>query len=267
MIPSIVEREPSMSSPVDERWVRRFRDDDRCETKLVCFPPAGAGASTFRTWPMGMPTDIGVLAVRYPGREDRFGEPFPSRLEALADDIADALDGLTRHRLVLFGHSMGASVAHEVALRFQERGCPPAALCVSGRRPTHALAGRQMISGTDEEIIAHVVSFDASRAAVFADPDLREIVLPAVRADYHLVDDYPGGRRPPLDCPVYGYTGDDDTEVTPEQMRGWAELTHDAFRLQVLPGGHFYLRAEEAALLADLSDVLGDIKSRTKAAS
>ncbi|MEU5958594.1 alpha/beta fold hydrolase [Streptomyces sp. NPDC047525] len=256
-----------MSSPVDERWIRRFRDDERCETKLVCFPPAGAGASTFRTWPMGMPSDIGVLAVRYPGREDRFGDRFPSRLEALADDIADALDGLTRHRLVLFGHSMGASVAHEVALRFQERGCPPAALCVSGRRPTHALAGRQMISGTDEEIIAHVVSFDASRAAVFADPDLREIVLPAIRADYHLVDDYSGGRRPPLDCPVYGYTGDDDPEVTPEQMRGWAELTLDAFRLRVLPGGHFYLRAEEAALLADLSDVLGDIKVGTKTAS
>ncbi|MER5212544.1 alpha/beta fold hydrolase [Streptomyces sp. NPDC002838] len=256
-----------MSSPVEERWIRRYRDDDGYETKLVCFPAAGAGASAYRTWPVGLPSDIGVLAVRYPGREDRFGDPFPARLEALADDIADALGELTRHRLVLFGHSMGASLAHEVALRFQERGCPPAALCVSGRRPTHALAGRQMISRTDAEIIAHVVGFDASRAAVFADPDLREIVLPAVRADYQLVDDYSGGRRPPLDCPVYGYTGDNDSEVTPEQMRGWAELTRGTFRLRVLPGGHFYLRAEEATLLADLSDVLGDIKFRTKIVS
>ncbi|AOR31528.1 thioesterase [Streptomyces fodineus] len=256
-----------MSGPVGERWLRRYRDDDGCETKLVCFPSAGSGASAYRTWPAGLPSDVGVLAVRYPGREDRFGDRFPTALEALADDIADALGELTRHRLVLFGHSMGASVAHEVALRFQEQGRPPAALCVSGRRPTHALAGRQMISGTDEEIIAHVVSFDASRAAVFADPGLREIVLPAVRADYHLVDDYSGGPRPLLDCPVYGYTGDDDSEVTPEQMRRWGELTHHAFRLRVLPGGHFYLRAEEAALLADLRDVLSDIKSRMNTAS
>ena len=245
-----------MRSPVEERWLRRYRDDDECETKLVCFPPAGAGASAFRTWARGLPPDVGVLAVRYPGREDRFGDPFPSGLEALADEIADALGELTRYRLVLFGHSMGASVAHEVSLRFQDRGCPPAALCVSGRRPTHALAGRQMISGTDEEIIAHVVSFDASRAAVFADTDLREIVLPAVRADYHLVDDYSGGPRPLLECPVYGYTGDDDSEVTPEQMSRWAELTRGEFRLLVLPGGHFYLRFEEPALLADLSEVL-----------
>ncbi|MGV9316238.1 thioesterase II family protein [Streptomyces sp. NPDC003691] len=253
-----------MSGPAEDRWLRRYRDDDECGTKLVCFPAAGGGASAYRTWSAGLPSDTGVLAVRYPGREDRFDDAFPPRLEALADEIAEALGELTRHRLVLFGHSMGASVAHEVALRFQERGRPPAALCVSGRRPTHALAGRQMISGTDEEIIAHVVGFDANRAAVFADPDLREIVLPAVRADYHLVDDYSGGHRPLLDCPVYGYTGDRDSEVTPEQMGRWAELTHDTFRLLVLPGGHFYLRAEENALLTDLSKVLDDIKSRTR---
>ena len=55
--------------------------------------------------------------------------------------------------------------------------------------------------------------------------------------------------------------------MTPEQMRGWADMTHDTFRLWVLPGGHFYLRAEEAALLADLRDVLGHIKYRMEAAS
>jgi pyochelin biosynthetic protein PchC len=249
-----------MSSPAEEQWVRRFRDSDRCLTKLICFPHAGGSASAYRTWPRGLPSDIGVLAVRYPGREDRLGDPFSSGLEALADEIADALGELKRNRLVLFGHSMGASVAQEVALRFQEQGCPPAALCVSGRRPPHALDGERKYFGTDEEIIADIVRFDPSRAVLLADPDLREVVLPAIRADLRLVDGYQGGRRPPLDCPVYGFTGDSDPEVTPEHMRGWADMTHDAFRLRVLPGGHFYLRAEEAALLADLSDVLAYVK-------
>ncbi len=208
-----------------------------------------------------------MLAVRYPGREDRLGDPFPSGLEALADDLADSLAGLTRHRLVLFGHSMGASVAHEVALRLQERGCPPAALCVSGRRPPHTLEARRQRFDTDEELIADVLQFDASGAEVFADPDLREIVLPAIRADYRLVEEYAGGGRPPLDCPVYGYTGVDDPEVTPEQMRRWADMTHHPFRLRVLPGGHFYLSSEQAALLADLREVLYLVKHRTRTAS
>ncbi|MFI6339613.1 thioesterase II family protein [Streptomyces sp. NPDC050535] len=256
-----------MSSSPAERWIRRFRDDDGCETKLVCFPHAGGWASAYRTWPLGLPSDIGVLAVRYPGREDRMGDPFPSGLEALADDIADALGELTPHRLALFGHSMGASVAHEVALRLQERGEPPAALCVSGRRPTHELDGQRKFFGPDEKLVADIVRADASRAPVFADPEMRELVLPAVRADCRLVDDYPGGPRPPLDCPVYGYTGDRDPEVTVERMRGWADLTRDAFRLRVLPGGHFYLRDEETALLADIGEVLHHIKYRTEAAS
>lgn len=256
-----------MTSPGLEQWIRRFRDDDESGTKLVCFPHAGGWASAYRTWSLGLPSDTGLLAVRYPGREDRYDDPFPLGMEVLADDIADALAELTRYRLVLFGHSMGASVAHEVALRLQQRGCPPAALCVSGRRPPHALQGMRRLSGTDEEIIADILRFDESRAPVFADPDLRDLVLPAVRADYRLVDDYRGGLRPPLGCPVYGYTGDADSEVTPQQMRGWADMTHEDFRLRVLPGGHFYLIAEEAALLADLSDVLSSLKRRTQAAS
>lgn len=256
-----------MTNPSEGQWIRRFRDDAACAMKLVCFPHAGGTANAYRTWPLGLPSDISVLAVRYPGREDRLGDPLPSGLEALADEIADVLGEVTTHRLVLFGHSMGASVAHEVALRLQGRGRAPAALCVSGRQPPHALHDQRKLFGPDEKIIADVVRFDASRAVVFADPALREMVLPSVRADYRMVDDYRGGRRPPLDCPIYGYAGADDPEVTPERMRGWADMTHGAFRLLVLPGGHFYLRAEEAALLADLSDALAYIKLRTKAAS
>ncbi|WP_239164744.1 thioesterase II family protein [Actinoplanes palleronii] len=249
-----------------QRWLRRFRDDDGCDAKLVCFPHAGGWASAYRTWAVGLPADVGVLAIRYPGREDRLGDPFPARLEALADDIADALADVPRDRLVLFGHSMGATVAHEVALRLQAWGGAPAGLCVSGRRPPQSLHGQRLFSGTDEEIIADVLRFDESRAAVFADPDLRELVLPAVRADYRLVDDYPAGNRPTLDCPIYGYTGADDPEVTREQMHGWGDLTRAAFRLRVLPGGHFYLKDEETALLADLGGVLASIKDRTATA-
>ncbi len=254
-----------MRSPLEELWIRRFRDHEGCGTKLVCFPHAGGWASTYRTWPSGLPSDVGVLAVRYPGREDRLDDPFPAGLEALADTVTAALADLTRQRLVLFGHSMGASVAHEVALRLHAMGCPPAALCVSGRRPPHFLADRSGRFETDEQIIADVVRFDETRAAVFADAGLREVVLPAVRDDYRLVNGYSRGRRPPLECPVYAWTGDHDSEVTPEQMEGWAEMTHGAFRLRVLPGGHFYLKAEEARLLADLGGVLGRLDRRTQA--
>ncbi len=255
-----------MTSQVEERWIRRFRDGDGYETKLVCFPHAGAVAGMYRTWPSGLPSDVGVLAVRYPGREERFDDPIPAGLEALADDIADALGELARQRVVLFGHCFGATVAHEVALRLQDRGYPPAALCVSGTQPPHLLAGERVVPTDDEDIIAHVVSLDASRAAAFDDPEMREAVLPAVRGDYGLVGGYSGGSRPPLACPVYAYAGGEDSEVTPQEIERWADMTDGAFRLRVLPGGHFYLKPEEATLLADLTDVLDVVRSATTTA-
>jgi pyochelin biosynthesis protein PchC len=244
-----------MRTLMRDRWIRHFRDGGTCTTKLVCFPHAGGWASAYRSWAAGLPADVGVLGVRYPGREDRLGEPFASGMEALADDVADALDELDEpagQRLVLFGHSMGASVAHEVAIRLQQRGRPPVALCVSSRLPPRSLVDQPRFGGTDDEIIAEIVRQDGTRTEVFADPDLREFVLPAIRADLELVNDYRCGPRPLLDCPVFGYVGASDYAVSREQMRGWADVTRGSFRLRVLPGGHFHLRTAEAELLADL---------------
>ncbi|MFE3263624.1 thioesterase II family protein [Streptomyces sp. NPDC059215] len=252
-----------MRSHVEEQWLRSFRDGDEGETKLVCFPHAGGVTGAYRTWSTGLPSDIDVMAVRYPGREERFDDPFPPGLEDLADDIAEALAELTQHRLVLFGHCMGGWVAYEVALRLQQQGRPPAALCVSGRRPPHEPAGSQMRYGSDEDIIAHAVSLDAGSSAVFENPDLREAVLPAIRADYRLTEEYSGGPRPQLHCPIYGYAGEDDPEMSPEEMRGWADITDYSFRLRVLPGGHFYLKSEEATLLPDLRKILDSVKFDT----
>ncbi|ROP31331.1 thioesterase II family protein [Couchioplanes caeruleus] len=244
-----------MRTRVRDRWLRRFRDGEGCTTKLVCFPHAGGWASAYRTWPAGLPADVGVLAVRYPGREDRIGEPSPSSLEALADDVADALDEQAGHRLVLFGHSMGASVAYEVAVRLHQRGRPPVALCVSARLPPKALVDQPRFDATDDEIIAAIVRQDESRTEVFADLELREFALPAIRADLELVNDYRGGPRPALDCPVFGYAGESDAAVGREQMRGWADVTRGPFRLRVFPGGHFYLRTEETRLLTAMAQV------------
>lgn len=244
-----------METLLRDRWLRRYRDGAGCTTKLVCFPHAGGWASAYRTWPAGLPADVGVLGVRYPGREDRLGEPFPSSLEELADDLAEALGELAGHRLVLFGHSMGASVAHEVAIRLQRRGHPPVALCVSARLPPRALAQQPRFAGTDDEIIAEIVRQDDSRTEVFADPELRKLVLPAIRADLELVDRYRGGCGPTLECPVYGYVGAYDPSISREHMRGWADVTRGSFRLRAFPGGHFYLRSEESRLLAGLTAV------------
>lgn len=229
----------------DLRWFRKVTSPVAPSARLVCFPHAGGTAGVFHGWGAHVPDDVEVLAVRYPGRQERLAEPCIDSMAPLADAISAALgDGVPT---VLFGHSMGASVAHEVAMRRRV-----AMLVVSARVPPHLLRPRDVHLGGDDAIIADVKRLGAASADVLDDPELRELVLPAVRADYRLVGTYSPGRLPPIDVPVVGFAGEHDPGIRPSDMAEWATATTAGFDLEVFPGGHFYLLRHEADLVVSI---------------
>ncbi|GAA1429179.1 alpha/beta fold hydrolase [Streptomyces thermospinosisporus] len=221
------------------------------ERRLVCFPHAGGAASFFRPWSQYADPATELLAVQYPGRENRFREALIPTMDPLASAVTEALLALPPLPTVLFGHSMGAAVAYETLLRLQQAGAGHfTRLCVSGKSPDGA-AGRAV--RTDEEVVEAVRSLGGTHAAVLDDPDLRELLLPAIRNDYRLIDGY--RRRadaPLLRADVHALTGDRDPQVTPEQAARWGALASGSFTLTVLEGDHFYLvpAAERVARLA-----------------
>ncbi|MET9258053.1 alpha/beta fold hydrolase [Streptomyces sp. NPDC003717] len=222
-------------------WLRRYHDTEGAPVRLVCFPFAGGSASYFFGLSRLLAPDIEVLAVQYPGRQDRHTEPCLESVAALADGVAARLpaDGKP---FALFGHSLGAIVAFEVARRLRDAGGPglPERLFASG-----GLARPYRPSGTavlgDADILAHLREMGGTDERFFTSPELQELILPALRADYRAVAAYepPGPER--LACPVSALIGDADDRTTPEQAATWQERTSAAFDLHVLPGGHFYL--------------------------
>lgn len=240
------------SSTHTELWLSRFRPIAQPRLRLVCFAHAGGGPGAFRSWPDDLPGDVEVYGVRYPGRQDRLADAPIDRMEPLVTAIAEALEPLLDRPVALFGHSMGAWVAYEVALHLSEhRAVDVETLIVSGLVAPHRREPDP--KRDDEELIREVIRLGGCDAELFEHPELRELVLPAIRADFELGRAYLPARRRQLNCPVLACSGTQDTEASDEGVQAWAELTTGRFVRRSFDGAHFYLVDEQTAVLRELS--------------
>jgi surfactin synthase thioesterase subunit len=243
------------------RWFRRYPVTAPPRRRLLVLPHAGGSASFFHTWGSAFDDDTEVLVARYPGRQDRLTEPCVERMEPFADQLTAALLPLLDVPLTIFGHSMGASLAYEVALRLESRHAAcPAALHLSSRKAPHRLTPRPLYLEGDEALIAEVRGLGGTDRAVLDDPDLWEIVLPAIRGDFAVVGTYGPRSATPVGCPVYAYVGDRDPSISVQDMEAWADVAPEGFQLRVLPGDHFYLVAQREALVRTLTERLAGVR-------
>lgn len=244
-----------------DRWLRSSPGPALPARRLVCLPHAGGTAQAYRTWQHGLSGDTCVYAVQYPGRQDRLREPPATSIEQLAEPIADALNPFTGSPLVLFGHSMGAIVAYEVTLELERRhGSVVDMLIVSGSRAPHERETDDKHLLSDRELAAEIERVDESFGELAQDPELLDLVLPAIRADYRLLAGYQRGTVP-VGAPILAFGGVDDPEVNRTELAAWSGFTRAGFGLRSFPGGHFYL-TDEPPMMAALAEVLSTSTTR-----
>jgi pyochelin biosynthesis protein PchC len=241
-----------------ERWLRTLLSAPDRTLQLFCLPHAGGTASFFAPLAAAvgrLPAGgVEVVAVQYPGRHERFGEPCFEDLRELAAAVAQVLaPRASAAPFALFGHSMGATVAFEAALLLESRNLVATTLFASGR--TAPGAPRKLAEPTDDRsLVANLRKMGVTDSRLLEDPDLLELVLPAIRADYTAVRDYrfEGGAN--LRSPITALVGDEDEFVSVEDARGWRQHTDAGFELRVFPGGHFFLAEHSEALAALVTD-------------
>ncbi|MEE3755354.1 thioesterase II family protein [Mycobacterium intracellulare] len=242
-------------------WLRALRAVPSARAVVVCFPAAGGSAGAFRPLAQQLAQGIAAYGVQYPGRQDRLEDAPIEDLAELAERVtADLLGWGEVPQLALFGHSMGATIAFEVARRLQRKDRDPVWLFVSGRIAPDAPYSGRLHAGSDADLIADLdrLSSDAAPAAALrADPELAELVLPPLRADYRAVETFvfePGER---LRCPVSVLLGDADPTVTTEQAERWRMQTDAEFDVTTFSGGHFYFDKRVREVAGHLSARLG----------
>ena len=248
--------------PVRHGCLRRFGGGAQPAARLVCFPWCGAGASVYRRFAPGLPDTIELLAVQLPGREDRFGEAPLVSMDSIVQEIVKDLVPLCDRTLVLFGHSMGAVVAHETALALRQRiGREPDLLIVSGygAPSVTAFPKQQWHLATDKDLVGRLRELGGTPEEILSERHAMQSLLPVVRADYEALETHMVLPLPPLSCPIVVCTSDGDSEVTRNSAEAWRAYTDGAFHVQQFEGNHFYLYSQPRVLTRKLAAWIADM--------
>ncbi|MDP9616464.1 surfactin synthase thioesterase subunit [Streptomyces demainii] len=202
-----------------------------------------------------------MIPLQLPGREECFLDtPYTDVVEAagkLAPQALRLAEG--EGSVALFGHSLGAVLAFEIAREIESLGFPELQhLFVSGS-PGPWTGREQRATGLDdEEFMVRVTEFAGYRHAAFDDPGLREILLPLLRADVAMHEDYTPLSREPLSVPVTAMRGADDELVSQEQSEQWRSATSGTFTTTEFPGGHMYVVDSAEQVLRTVARSIGN---------
>lgn len=228
-------------------WLPGYKENPDAKMRLFCFPYAGGNAATFRSWPSVLPRFVQVSPVQPPGRGERLSEPpfkhLPDMIQVLGPTLLPFFD----KPFAFFGHSMGALILLELTRWLRHTKNPmPIHLFVSGRRapqvpddepPSHDLPEAEFIerlrelNGTPHEVLDH--------------PELMQLMIPLLRADFSVCETYQHEVEPPLNCPLTVFGGLGDVEVPREKLEPWREQTTSSFSLQMFPGDHFFIHSAQ----------------------
>lgn len=243
----------------DDLWMRAFHPSPQSPSRLVCFPHAGGSASFYHPVSAALSPSVDVLALQYPGRQERRTEPMIDNIGDLADQVHEVLQGrLDGRPTAFFGHSMGAVVAFEVARRLEAGSGPsPVHLYASGRRAPATRRAERVHLGDDEQVLAELRGLSGTDSRVLGDEELLRMVLPAIRNDYRAIENYRGDAGARVRCPVTVLVGDDDPKTSIDEARAWQGHTTGGFTMEVFTGGHFYLAGHQPAILDRIRADLG----------
>ncbi len=244
--------------PSRSPWVRISCSRPAARVRLICLPFAGGSANSYWEWPTYLPEDVEVVPIQLPGRESRFDEPAIDSADLLTGRLLEGLLSYLDRPFAIFGHSMGALIAFELARQLRTKCLEPVHVFASGCKAPHLRRNRSTHRHhlPDREFIAAVGDMNGVPREILENADLVELVLPALRSDFKLVETYRYRSQPPLRCPVSAFGGLRDNEVTQDEIEAWSRHTVGPFQVHMLPGDHFFVNSSRPSLLRLVTEQL-----------
>jgi surfactin synthase thioesterase subunit len=225
------------------------------DIELVCLPFAGGGIAAFSALGrVGERRGVAVRPTALPGREGRFMEPPVDHWPSMRDLLTAEVVPLLHPRAVLYGHSFGALLAFEACVLTERAGISPLALVAAAADGPDAPRRRvRAAERSDRRLLEEVAERTGDDRLRRLPAELYPVVLPALRADLALYDDYRPDPKSATAVPLLALCGTGD-ETSAAGSAAWERRARGRFALESVEGGHFFLEtAPEEVLIKILA--------------
>ena len=223
---------------------------------LIFIPHAGSTGESYMPWFRHFAPVLDCRFLQLPGRGRRMDDPSPEHLEDLVQAIQPELCALQPKAISLFGHSMGALIAYELARHMSAwTGREAKALFVSGCRPPSQPLRCSLGALSDEALLDQVVSRSVSEPQA-ADKAWFIPFLPLLRRDLALCESHPFRMEGRLGCPLGVFWGTEDTLLDQQAQAFWLEQSTAGVSLHPFPGDHFFLQSHKKEIARIIHNTL-----------
>ncbi|GFM69825.1 acyltransferase domain-containing protein [Pseudomonas cichorii] len=245
--------------------------------RLFCFPYAGGGPAVFKGWADRLPDHIELCLLQLPGRNARLREKSYTSMEELVNNLTPDLLPYLDRPFAFFGLCLGGVQAFEVAQRLTSaHNLHPRHLILAGSRAPHFYNEHQFASDVqqfnyesdselvakddDEDLIAMLKEMNfANNQALFDDAEMRDLMLPIIKADYEINNTYLYETHPRLAVPITSIGGRIDPYATGVHITSWREHTSDAFKSVFCAGDHYFVEGQRDLIVDIVVETLADV--------
>jgi len=215
----------------------------------------------YRNWSDFLPHNVEICPIELPGRGARLQQPAYRDMKPLVEALGEALMPYLDKPYALFGHSMGALIAFELARWIRRLKLPAAQLLFASGHTAPQLGCNHdpIYHLPDEAFKAKLRELNGTPEAVINNEELMALLLPMLRADFQVNETYRYEPEPALAIPIIALGGRDDRDVTIASLQAWQQQTSSRFSLHIFEGGHFFLQSAQLQVLQTVAEHLKNI--------